>query len=206
MTSGSSFDPRRLLEEARGNAGDEARGQLLESYRGYLTLLARLEIGRKLQGKVDPADLVQETFLEAHRGFARFEGRTEAEFLAWLRGILAHRLAKLLRRYLGTQQRDIRLERELAVAIDQSSQVLDRGLMVLSSSPSQQAKNREQAALLAEALGRLPEDYREVLILRHLEEQTFPEVARRMGRSVEAVKKLWARAVPRLREVLGEDL
>ena len=205
MSLSSAFDPNRLLEKARGNGG-EARGQLLEHYRGYLTLLARLQIGRKLQGKVDAADLVQETFLEAHRSFGRFEGQTEAEFLSWLRQILAHRLAKLLRRYLGTRRRDVHLERDLAVELDQSSQLLDRGLVVMSNSPSQQARRRELAALLAEALERLPEDYREVIVLRHLEEQTFPDVARRMGRSVEAVKKLWARAVPRLRDVLGEEL
>jgi RNA polymerase sigma-70 factor (ECF subfamily) len=190
---------------AQAHSDGEARGQLLEHYRDYLTLLTRLEVGRKLQGKVDPADLVQEAFLEAHRSFLRFVGTSEAEFLAWLRQILAHRLAKLLRRYLGTQRRDVRLERELAAAMDQSSRLLDRGLIVLSSSPSHQARRREQAALLAEALRQLPEDYREVLILRHLEEQSFPEVARRLGRSVDAVKKLWARAVPRLREVLGEE-
>ncbi len=204
MDFSGRFDPARLLDEARCQGG-EARGELLEHYRDYLTLLARLEIGRKLQGKADPADLVQETFLEAHRCFVRFQGSTEAEFLAWLRQILAHRLAKLLRRYLGTQRRDVRLERALAIEVDQSSRLLDRGLMVLSSSPSQQTRRREQEVLLAEALQRLPEDYREVLILRHLEEQRFPEVARRMGRSVEAVKKLWARAVPGLREVLGEE-
>ncbi len=204
MSSGSSFAPECLLEKARRSDG-EARGLLLEHYRGYLMLLARLEIGRKLQGKADPADLVQDTFLEAHRGFPRFQGSSEAEFLAWLRQIFAHRLAKLLRRYLGTQRRNVRLERELAVEVDQSSRLLDQGLLVLSSSPSQKTRRREQAALLAEALQRLPEDYREVLILRHLEEQSFPEVARRMGRSVEAVKKLWGRAVPRLREVLGEE-
>ena len=203
MSLSSTFDPERWLEQARSNG--QARGQLLEHYRGYLTLLARLEIGRRLRGKVDAADLVQEAFLEAHRSFPRFAGQTEAEFLSWLRQILAHRLAKLLRRYLGTQRRDVRLERELTVEIDRSSRLLDRGLMALSSSPSRQARRREQAALLAEALRRLPEDYREVLILRHLEEQSFPEVARRLGRSVEAVKKLWARAVPRLREVLGEE-
>jgi RNA polymerase sigma-70 factor (ECF subfamily) len=203
MSLTSTFDPEGLLERARSHG--EARGQLLEHYRGYLTLLARLEIGRKLQGKADPADLVQDAFLEAHRSFPRFLGASEAEFLAWLRQILAHRLAKLLHRYLGTRRGDVRLERELAVEVDQSSRLLDRALMVLSSSPSQQARRREQAALLAEALQRLPEDYREVLILRHLEEQSFPEVAHRLGRSVEAVKKLWARAVPRLREVLGEQ-
>ena len=114
MSLSSTFDPEGLLERA-GRHDPEAQGQLLEHYRGYLTLLARLEIGRKLQGKADPADLVQETFLEAHRSFPRFRGSSEAEFLTWLRQILAHRLAKLIRRYLGTQRRDVRLERDLTV-------------------------------------------------------------------------------------------
>jgi RNA polymerase sigma-70 factor, ECF subfamily len=105
-------DPERLVCLAR--AGMEgALGQLLESYRSYLMLLARLQIGRWLQGKTDAGDLVQETFLQAYRCFAQFRGSTEAEFSAWLRRILASRVAKLLRRYRGGQSRDIRLEREL---------------------------------------------------------------------------------------------
>jgi RNA polymerase sigma-70 factor (ECF subfamily) len=93
-------------------------------YRRYLELLARVHIGRRLQAKVDAADLVQDTFLEAHRHFGRFQGTTEAEFVSWLRQILAANLAMLVRRYLGTRGRDVRLERELAVELDQSSQVL----------------------------------------------------------------------------------
>ena len=76
-------------------------------------------------------------------------------------------------------------------------------LVAAGSSPSQHAARREQALLLAEGLERLPEDYREVLILRHLEGLTFPEVAARMGRTVMSVKKLWARALPALRDSLG---
>src|SRR5438552_8419126 len=95
-------DPERLLQEARG--GDAvAVGRLLELYRRYLTLLARVQIGQRLQGKVDPADLVQDTFLDAHRNFARFRGTTEAELVGWLRQILAGKLVDLLRRYLGTK-------------------------------------------------------------------------------------------------------
>src|SRR5262249_37657575 len=153
----------------------------------YLALLARLQIGRRLQGKVDAADLVQETFLEAHRDFAQFRGGSESELVGWLRQILATNIANQVRRYYGTQRRDVRLERELAVELDQSSRVLDHGLVASQSSPSQQAARREQAVLLADALGRLPDDYREVIILRHLEELTFPEVARRMERSVDSV-------------------
>ena len=108
-----------------------------------------------------------------------------------------------MRHYCGTRRRDVRLERELAGELDESSRVLDQGLVAKLSSPSHQAARREQAVLLAEALEKLPEDYREVLILHHLEECNFPEVARRMGRTVEGVKKLWARALGRLRRSMG---
>src|SRR5437588_12014181 len=105
-------DPGELLQEAR--AGDAATlGRLLELYRRYLALPARGQIGQRLQGKVDASDLVQETFLEAHRNFARFRGTSEAELVQWLRKILAANLADLFRRYLGTQGRDVRLEREI---------------------------------------------------------------------------------------------
>ena len=80
MSSVTETEVEQLLESARG--GDRvALGQLLELYRRYLTLLARLQIGRRLQGKVDAADLVQDTFLEAHRHFARFRGTVEAELI-----------------------------------------------------------------------------------------------------------------------------
>jgi RNA polymerase sigma-70 factor (ECF subfamily) len=203
MSSNAVSDPEQLLRQARAEQG-ATFGQLLELYRRYLELLARVQIGRRLQCKVDAADLVQDTFLEAHRHFGRFQGTTEAEFVSWLRQILAANLAMLLRRYLGTRGRDVRLERELAFELDRSSQVLDRGLLAASSSPSQQAVRREQAVLLADALGRLPETYREVIILRHLEGLSFPEVARRMRRSMDSVKNLWARALGQLRRTLGE--
>jgi RNA polymerase sigma-70 factor (ECF subfamily) len=194
--------PEHLLHAARG--GDiAALGQLLELHRRYLTLLARLQIYQRLQGKADPADLVQETFLEAHRNFPKFRGTTRAEFVCWLRQILAGNLAELVRRYLGTRGRDVRLERAIEDDLDRSSVLLDHGLIAPQSSPSQQAARREQAVLLADALDQLPEHYREVLVLRHLEGLTFPEVARRMQRSVDSVEKLWMRALIQLRTIVG---
>jgi RNA polymerase sigma-70 factor (ECF subfamily) len=195
--------PEQLL--ARALAGESlALGKLLERYRGYLALLARVQIGRRLQGKVDAADLVQDTFLEAHQNWERFRGTTEAELLHWLRRILATRVADLMRRYLGSQCRDVRLECELAAELDRSSQDMDCGLLAKQDSPSQQVAQREQGVLLADALALLPEDYREVLILRHLEGLTFPEVAERMGRTLDSVKKLWTRALDRLRRSLKD--
>jgi RNA polymerase sigma-70 factor (ECF subfamily) len=203
MSFSSNTSPEHLLRRAQ--AGEEdALGSLLERYRSYLALLARLQISRRLQGKVDAADLVQETFLEAHRSFARFQGTTEKELVSWLRQILAANLADLLRRYLGAKRRDVRLERELTLDLDRSSQAVGEGLAAGQSSPSQQAADREQAVLLAEALARLPEHYREVLVLHHLEGLSFPEVGRRLGRSLDSVKNVWTRALATLRRSLGD--
>ena len=202
MTDHANPDPELLIRQARAADGP-ALGQLLEAYRGYLALLARTQIGRRLRGKVDASDLVQDAFLEAHRQFAHFQGTSEAELVAWLRQILAHRLAKTVRHYLGTQSRDLRLEQELGVELEQSSRVLGQGLVAPGSSPSHQAAGREQAALLADALNRLPEVYREVLVLRHLEGLSFPDAAERMGRSLDSVKNLWTRALARLRDIIG---
>jgi RNA polymerase sigma-70 factor (ECF subfamily) len=203
MPRDAELDPEQLLRLARAGDGMPL-GRLLEMYRNYLTLLARLQIGRRLRGKVDPEDLVQEAFLKAHRDFALFQGESEAQLTHWLRAILSTSLAMSVRRYLGTQRRDVRLERELAEAVDESSQVLDRGLVASQSTPSQRAIRREQAVLLADELEKLPPDYREVIVLRHLEELSFPEVAHRMGRTVDSVQKLWVRALARLRQKLGD--
>src|SRR5262245_11255085 len=127
-------EPEQLLMDAR--AGDPAiLGSLLELYRRYLALLARVQIGQRLQGKVDASDVVQETFLERHRNFPRFQGTKEAQFVGWLRQILAAKLADLLRRYLGTQGRDVRLEQEIQEGMDRSSVFLEGALVAQQSSP-----------------------------------------------------------------------
>ena len=193
-----------LLRRARAG-DDDARGRLLEAYRSYLALLARVQLGRDLRGKVDPSDLVQEAFLEAHRDFRQFQGQTEAELLAWLRRVLATGLADQVRRYRGTRRRDLRLERQLAAELDLSSQTLERGLAALDSSPSARAERREESLRLAEALERLPADYRDVLLLRHFQGLTFPDIARRLGKTLDGVKNVWLRGLARLRRSLEEE-
>jgi RNA polymerase sigma-70 factor (ECF subfamily) len=192
-----------LLERARAS-DPAALGKILQSVRQYLGLLAAVQIGRRLQGKVDPSDIVQETFLEAHRQIAHFRGVSEGEMLAWLRRILAGQIAQTVRRYFGTQGRDMNLERELAAQLDESSMAMNRELPASLSTPSQHASRREQAVLLADALCRLPDDYRQVIVLRHVEALSFAEVAGRMNRSEDSVQKLWVRALASLRKTLGE--
>jgi RNA polymerase sigma-70 factor (ECF subfamily) len=203
MTS-KSPDLERLLRQAR--AGDDlVRGALLELYRNYLELLARVQIGRHLQAKIEAADLVQETFLAAHRDFGTFRGNTEPELAAWLRQILAGRLGHVLRAYFNTHRRNLRLEQQLAEALDQSSQDLGSALAAPGSTPSHQAMRKERAVLLANALKALSAEQAEVLTLHHLEGFSFAEVAQRMGKSLGSIKQLWMRALGRLRRELGED-
>jgi RNA polymerase sigma-70 factor (ECF subfamily) len=197
MQGPDSNQPEQLLRLAR--SGDpRALGELLMTYRNYLKLLARLQINRQLRSKVDASDAVQEVLVLAQQGFAQFRGSSEPELLAWLRQILASSLASLNRRYFGTQARRADLERDLQRELDQASGALDARLLV-QSTPSQHAAEREMSVLLADSLARLPERYREVLVLRHMEGRTFPDIAQRMGRTVAGVKNLWARGLAKLR-------
>jgi RNA polymerase sigma-70 factor (ECF subfamily) len=192
----ASRTPEELLEQAR--AGDqEAFGELLAQYRNYTRLLARTLIGTTLRLRLDPSDLVQETFLEAHRDFPRFEGSTEPELLAWLRRILARNLADQAR-HQKAGLRDIRRQESLEMVLERSNARMQQALVASASSPSAAAARREQAVLLADALARLPPDYREVIILRNLERLRFDQVAARMSRSTGAVRMLWTRALERL--------
>jgi RNA polymerase sigma-70 factor (ECF subfamily) len=123
--------------------------------------------------------------------------------MAWLRQVLARNLANLVRRY-HRHGRDVRLERQLADELEQSSRALGFGLAAPQSTPSQRAVARERAVRLAAALEALPADYGEVIVLRHFECLSFAEVAQRLGRSQDSVKKVWARALGRLRVVMQE--
>jgi RNA polymerase sigma-70 factor (ECF subfamily) len=202
MSEVLALEPEELLTLAR--AGDAAAlGRVLESYRPYLSLLARTQIGRRLQGKADASDVVQEAFLGAYRDFHQFRGNTEKEFSAWLRQVLVSVLANLVRRYHARHCRDVRLEVQLAVELEQSSAALDRALVDPRTSPGDQAARREQVALAAAALARMSDDDRELLVLRHLEGLSFPEVARRMGRTLDSVKKRWPRALLRLQKAMA---
>jgi RNA polymerase sigma-70 factor (ECF subfamily) len=185
---------------ALAKEGDSrALGSLLEGRRAYLKMIACVQVGRRLRSKVDADDLLQEVFLCAHRAIGRFRGMSEEEFLAWLRGILAHVLADQIRRYHGTERRDPNLERALESELDRSSERFGAMLVEPASSPSQRAIRHERAVRLSGVLERLPPDSREVLLLRHFQDLSFPEIARRMGRTLDGVKNLWIRALARLR-------
>ncbi|MEO8271059.1 MAG: sigma-70 family RNA polymerase sigma factor [Aureliella sp.] len=187
-----------LIVKARG--GDpSALGELLSRYRKYLVFLARSQLHHHMRAKADPSDLAQEVCLAAHDGIADFQGKSAEDFAAWLRGILSNVIAMQVRRYLGTHKRDPRLEQALDQRLADASGFLQSGLAGDVTSPSQAFARNEAFLQLAEALEDLPEDYRQVIVLRHVDGLPFAEVALLMGRSIDSVEKLWVRALGRLR-------
>jgi RNA polymerase sigma-70 factor (ECF subfamily) len=188
----------QMLSAARDGAS-ETLGQLLQDCRQYLLLVANQQLEPDLQGKVGPSDVVQQTFLEAQRDFGGFGGQSQEELLAWLRRIPLNNLANLTRHYHGTQRRQVSREVPLAEAPLCELQAV---LACEADSPSTQALAREQAEALDRAMERLPDDYREALRLRHQERLSFEAIGQRMGRSAEAVRKLWVRALEQLQRDL----
>jgi RNA polymerase sigma-70 factor (ECF subfamily) len=183
-------------------AGNAARqGELLVRYERWLRVLAHVQIESRFNGKFDTEDIVQQTLLEAVRALPQFRGTTEAELLAWLRQVLAHVLAHEVRRWGGTLKRDLGREVPLEQSIAESSRRLRDVVAAPGPSPSRCASEHEQELLLAEALARLPEDYRQVVLLRHIEGLSHEEAARRMNRTPGAVRMLWVRALARLKEL-----
>lgn len=185
--------------------GDAAAlGRLLEAYRTYLVFLARSQLHQHVQAKADPSDIAQEVGLAAHRGIRDFRGETPEEFAGWLRGILSNVLAMQLRRYLGTKKRDARIEHTLNRGLASASSFLHSGLAADMTSPSQQLVRNEAFLQLAAALEELPEHYRQVIVLRHIDGLAFADVAASMERTVDSVEKLWVRALAKLKKSIEE--
>ncbi len=182
---------------------EELNGSRLERFRDYLRMLARLQLDPRLQAKLDPSDLVQQTLLEAYQVVEQMRGRSDAEVAGWLRQILAHNLADAVRKY-GTGARDVNLERSLEVAVEQCSSRLEAWISGEQSTPEQQAQRQELLLRLAQALAQLPEDQRIAVDLKHLQGLSVEEISERLGRSGAAVAGLLRRGLARLRELLHE--
>lgn len=201
MSSAIHTETSRLLSAAK-NGEAESLGQLLEMYLNYLKLLARTQLDQKLQGRTSPSDVVQETLLEAHRDFPQFRGNHPEEFLGWLRRILINNLARVVQRHVLAEKRDVRREisiDDVGADVERSTARLVAVLADAGNSPSSDAQKHEAGLVLADELAELNADYRDVIVLRHLEGLSFADVAGKMGRTSGAVRMLWMRAIAQLR-------
>lgn len=191
---------------ALARAGDDAaRNRLFEACRSFVAVVAKVQLHRRLHAKVDPSDLVQQSLLEAHRGFVDFQGGTPQDWLAWLKQIVQHNAIDADKHYRGASRRDLRKERVLA-GTDSCSSHAGWAAADPGPSPSQLAMNAERELRLAAAIEALPDDYQQVVLLRNLERLPFDEVAERMNRTRGACQMLWMRAVEQLRTQLKNDL
>jgi RNA polymerase sigma-70 factor (ECF subfamily) len=182
----------------------EEQSLALDRFRGYLHLLARMQLHARFQGKLDASDVVQETLLKAHAALDQFRGHEPAELAAWLRRILARTLADLGRGF-HRAKRDVELERSLEGSLEESSARLEAWLVTNQPSPSQQAIRKEQAIRLAEALATLPEPQREALVLKHCEGWSLADIGLHLGRSPAAVASLLRRGLKQLRGLIQES-
>ena len=182
------------------NGDQNALGRLYEACRPYLLLVANQELDAALAVKGGASDIVQETFLDAHRGFARFQGETKADLLAWLRVLLQNNMTDHVRRYRKAAMR--RVDNEVSIQGDRFREAIGDALAT-TQSPSRELINAEQSEAVEAALRRLPEASRRAIILRNNERRSFAEIGQALGKSEEAARKLWFRAVEQLRCDLG---
>lgn len=188
----------------RAKAGDTAASeQLFASCRSYLLVLARAQVEGRLRAKVDASDIVQQTLLEAYRGLSRFEGATEAEWLGWLKRILAHNAADAARHFHGTDKRQA--GREIGLEQLAASSNASINLPAPVDTPSQYLVDKERELQVADALSRLPAEYREVVFLRNVQRLPFDELAQRLGKSRPAAQMLWMRAIKKLQSLVNDE-
>jgi RNA polymerase sigma-70 factor (ECF subfamily) len=196
-----SAETQRLLEEVR-NGGPEAFNRLFARHRPGLRELVELRMDPRLRARVDPSDVVQETQLEAFRRLADFLDRRPMPFRLWLRKTAQERLLMLQRRHVHAARRAT--EREVPLP-DRSSHLLAQRLLASGPTPVQQLGREELSRRLQQALARLTEADREILLMRTLEDLSYQEIGYLLEIDAAAARKRHGRALIRLHKILSED-
>ena len=181
-----------------------AAAEALEPFRHYLLVLAKLHLDARLRGKLDPADLVQQTLLRAYPAMSQLRTHDPAVVAAWLRRILARTLADTVRHY-DADKRAVDLEHSLTADLDRSASGLADWIAADHTSPSERAERNEELLRLADALAELPDAQREVVVLKHLQGKTLAEIAAATERTVPAVVGLLRRGLEAMRERMNHQ-
>ena len=180
-----------------------ASAEILEPFRSYLKVLAELHLDRRLRGKLDASDVVQQVMLRACSALNEVRDPRPEVLSAWLRKVLATTLADALKHF-ERDKRAIGLERSLEADLDRSASGLAGWLADDGTSPSGRAVRHEELLRLVEALDRLPPAMKEVVVRKHCRGETLPEIAEATGRTRPAVASLLRRGLAELRITLQE--
>ena len=180
-----------LISRARGGS-DSAFGKLLEDCRPYLLLVANEDFPEQLRAKMNPSDLVQDTFLKAHRQFVSFRGTSEEELRGWLRKILRNHIVDCTRTFQTNSKRDV--SKELTLQETPLADLLT-AVTARDETPSKELIRQEWREQLHKALEQLPEDSRQLIRWRNYELLSFQEIGDRLGCSRTAARNAWTRAI-----------
>jgi len=197
MTSENATEKDLVDRARRGN--QEAWGALVRRHADGLRARVRNRLSPALMRKVSLADVIQEACLVASQRLHEFEYRGDGSFARWLGKIADNRALKVVEQYAGTAKRQIARE------VSRNDRPDTRYFLGGEPSPSQHAMAGELRSAATRALRRLSDDHREVLRLVQDEERSFAEVAQSMGRSTDAVRMLYARALDRFAELLESE-
>jgi RNA polymerase sigma-70 factor (ECF subfamily) len=190
---------------ARLEAGDDhAFVELFSSYRARLKQMLEFRMDRRLRGREDASDVLQEVYIDAHQRMSHYLKRPELSFYIWLRQLTAQRLIDIHRRHLKAEMRDVKQEVSINRNAGASSASMAMQLVAHLASPSQLAVRAEMLAQTEEALESMDAIDREVLALRHFEELRNSEVAEVLGLKEAAASNRYVRALSRLRDVLAK--
>lgn len=191
---------------ASKDGDNDALGRLLDQYRGYLLMLSHRYLSERLRRRVDPADIVQLTYLEAKRDLPAFRGNSPAEFAGWLRGMLKNNVATAVTRHVTTQKRSLKREVNTAPSANKDSAGgWIQQLPGSTTSPSGVAIRAEAVVALMDALHELPESQAEAIRLRYMEGLPLSEIVERMGKSGTAVAGLLKRGLQKLRTIMNTE-
>ena len=204
FSTADSGDVPDLLRRAA--AGDEqAFQELFGRYRDRLKRMVRLRLNRRLQGRVDDSDVLQEAYLDVSRRLNEYLANPTLPFFLWLRHLAGLKLAEVHRRHLGTQRRDA--DREVTLhrgGLPEADSVsLANQLLGKLTTPSQAAIKAETRLYVQEALNSMDPIDREVLALKHFEQLSTSEIAAVLGLSKAGAGSRYLRALKRLRAILA---
>jgi RNA polymerase sigma-70 factor (ECF subfamily) len=201
----NDHDTEALLERA-GRGDGAARAELLTRYRERLRQMVAIRMDRRLAARLDPSDVVQDTLAEATRHLAAYLRDRPLPFYPWLRRLAWERLVDLRRRHVLARKRSLaREEPDIGTTADDSLQALADRLAATGPSPSGEAVRQELRQRVRQALDRLDDHDREVLLLRYFEQLSTHETAAVLGLSASAVKSRLMRALMRLRDLVDDQ-
>lgn len=193
----------QLIRRAR-NGDRSAADDLLVRHRQRLKTMVTVRLDRRLAGRVDPSDVVQETLIEASRRLETYLHERPMPFYPWLRGLAWNRLIDLHRRHVLASKRTVDREvRDLALS-DQSADVLAQQLVAPGTDAFHRVLRDEVRERVRVALDQLCETQREVLLMRHVERMSVAEIAAVTGVAQGTVKSRVFRALARLQQLLPE--